>query len=77
MQHMATNYSQLQLTIQVSYHNIHKTSVEITVGYNIKLSSTVPTLQLREEIKTVIDGLSSACMRACICLPVCLLEIDS
>lgn len=44
--------------------------MEITLQYNIKLSSTVATLQLSEEIKIVTDGLSSACMLAYVRLPV-------
>jgi hypothetical protein len=48
--------------------------VEITLQYNIKLSSTVPTLQLSEEMKIVTDGFSSACVHERICLSACLLE---
>jgi hypothetical protein len=69
MQHIANNDSQLQLTTS---SNIYTTSVEITLQYNIKLSSTVPTLQLSEEIKIVTDGLLSACVRACMCASACL-----
>jgi hypothetical protein len=38
--------------------------VEITLQYHTKLSSTVPALQLSEEMKIVMDGLP-ACLPAC------------